>query len=178
MTASVQDSRLKRRFELWDSNGDGTIDRSDYETEARRILKSFGEPDNSPKARALLSAYLGMWDKLAGKANVGGQGKISLEQFVQVSERELVEGGDAGFDRNLRPTIEAIVDLCDTDGDGEVNQAEFKRWMQAVGVDQRQADDAFRKIDKDGSGQLTVEELVSAVRDYHQGKHDIALLGR
>lgn len=178
MTASVQDTRLKRRFELWDSNGDGTIDRSDYETEARRILKAFGEQETSPKGRALLSAYLGMWDKLAGKAKVGAQGKVTLQQFTEVSEKEIVEGGDAGFDRNLRPTIEAIVNMCDTDGDGEVNPAEFKRWMKAVGVDERQADSAFRQIDSNGNGQLTIEELVTAVRDYHQGVNDIPLLGR
>ncbi|MBC6451514.1 EF-hand domain-containing protein [Actinokineospora xionganensis] len=178
MTASVQDTRLKRRFELWDSNGDGTIDRTDYETEARRILKAFGEQETSPKGRALLSAYLGMWDKLASQAKVGAQGKVTLEQFTDVSEREIVEGGDAGFDRNLRPTIEAIVNMCDTDGDGEVNPAEFKRWMRAVGVDERQADSAFRQIDSNGNGQLTVEELVTAVRDYHQGVNDVPLLGR
>ncbi|WP_229786716.1 EF-hand domain-containing protein [Actinokineospora fastidiosa] len=178
VTASVQDSRLKRRFELWDSNGDGTIDKSDYETEARRILQAFGEQENNPKGRALMSAYLGMWDKLATKAKVGPQGKITMDQFLQVSEKELVEGGDAGFDRNLRPTIEAIVDICDTDGDGEVNQQEFKRWMQAVGVDAMQADNAFAQLDTNGSGALSVEELVDAVRAYHQGTSDINLLGR
>ncbi|MGH3863726.1 EF-hand domain-containing protein [Actinokineospora sp.] len=169
---------MKRRFELWDSNGDGTIDKSDYETEARRIVKAFGEQETSPKGRALLTAYLGMWDKLAAKAKVGAQGKVTLQQFTEVSTREVAEGGDEGFDRNLRPTIEAIVNMCDTDGDGEVNPAEFKRWMKAVGVDERQADSAFRQIDSNGNGHLTVEELVTAVRDYHQGVNDIPLLGR
>lgn len=177
-TASVHDIRLKRRFELWDSNGDGSIDKSDYETEARRILQSFGEQENSPKGRALMSAYLGMWDKLATKAKVGPQGQVSLDQFMRVSEQELVEGGDAGFDRNLRPTIEAIVDICDTDGDGEVNQQEFKRWMRAAGVDERQADQAFAQVDANANGHLTVEELVDAVRLYHQGKSEVNLLGR
>ncbi|GLZ36433.1 EF-hand domain-containing protein [Actinokineospora sp. NBRC 105648] len=178
VTASVQDSRLKRRFELWDSNGDGAIDKSDYESEARRILQGFGEQENSPKGRALVSAYNGLWEKLAGKAGVGPQGKVSLQDYLRVSEEELVQGGDAGFDRNLRPTIEAIVDIADTDGDGEVNPSEFKRWLRAAGVDERQADSAFRQLDGNGSGTLSVEELVEAVRDFHQGKHDISLLGR
>lgn len=178
MTASVQDSRLKRRFELWDSNGDGTIDKGDYETEARRILHSFGERESTPKGRALMSAYLGMWDKLAAKAKVGPQGTVTMEQFLRVSEQEVVSGGDAGFDRNLRPTIEAIVDICDTDGDGEVSPAEFTRWMRAAGVDEHQADQAFRQLDTDQSGHLSVEELVEAVKAYHQGTLDINLLGR
>ncbi|MBM7769862.1 Ca2+-binding EF-hand superfamily protein [Actinokineospora baliensis] len=177
MTASVQDSRLKRRFELWDNNGDGTIDRSDYESEARRILQGFGEQENSPKGRALLSAYSTMWETLADKAGSGPQGQVTLEQFIQITEREIVQAGDAGFDRNLRPSIEAIVDIADTDGDGEVSSAEFKRWMRAAGVDERQAEQSFQQLDTNHSGTLSVEELVDAVRDYHQGKHDISLLG-
>ena len=91
MTASVQDSRLKRRFELWDNNGDGAIDRSDYESEARRILQGFGEQENSPKGRALLSAYSTMWESLADKAGTGPQGQVTLEQFIQITEREIVQ---------------------------------------------------------------------------------------
>ncbi|WP_026426048.1 EF-hand domain-containing protein [Actinokineospora inagensis] len=178
MTASVQDSRLKRRFELWDTNGDGSIDRSDYETEARRILQGFGEQENSPKGRALLSAYTGMWDTLASKAGVNSGGQVTLDQFIQITDSEIAHGGDSGFDRNLRPTIEAIVDICDTDGDGEVSPAEFKRWMRAAGVDERQAEQAFSQLDSNHNGSLSVEELVDAVRDYHQGKHDISLLGK
>ncbi|WP_075976961.1 EF-hand domain-containing protein [Actinokineospora bangkokensis] len=178
MTASVQDSRLQRRFDLWDANGDGVIDRSDYETEARRILSAFDEHETSPKGRALVHAYLAMWDKLGHMTGVGPYGAVSREQFLAAAEREVVEGGDAGFDRSLRPTIEAMVDLCDTDGDGEVSPEEFTRWLRAMGVQGRQAGTAFEQIDRDGSGRLSVEELVAAVRDYHQGKHDIPLLGR
>ena len=178
MTTTVQDSRLKRRFELWDTNHDGAIDKSDWEGEARRILKAFGEPDTSPKARTLMDAYLGMWTHLAELAGVGPHGAVTVDQFIEVSERELVLGGDAGFDRSLRPTIEAVVNLCDTDSDGEVNPLEFRRWMKAVGVSDADADTAFKMIDKNRNGQLTVEEIIIAVRDYHAGKHDIPLLGR
>ncbi|WP_018685759.1 EF-hand domain-containing protein [Actinokineospora enzanensis] len=177
MTASVQDIRLKRRFELWDNNGDGQIDKSDYETEARRILQGFGESETSPKGRALMSAYSHMWSTLEAKADTDNSGSVSLEEFIRVTEQEIVDAGNPGFDRNLRPAIEAIVDIADTDGDGEVNQAEFKRWMRAAGVDDGTADSAFQQLDANHSGALSVEEIVTAVRDYHQGKHDISLLG-
>lgn len=177
MTASLQDTRLKRRFELWDADGDGTISRSDYESEARRILQAFGELESMPKGRALMSAYLGMWDKLAKLAGVGAQGAVGMEEYMRVCEQEIVEGGDAGFDRNVRPTIEAMVNICDTDGDGEVNPAEFTRWLRCMGVDEGQAESAFRQIDSNGSGHLSVEELVDAVKAFHQGRSDVSILG-
>lgn len=59
---TAQDERLRQRFALYDANGDGRIERSDLEEEARRIVQAFGESENSPKAQALLYAYPYMWD--------------------------------------------------------------------------------------------------------------------
>lgn len=174
MTTAVQNDRLRQRFQKWDVNGNGVIERSDYEAEAQRILQSFGEPPSSPKGRALMDAYLGMFDQMARA--VGAQ-EIAEDQFVDYVEQQMFGQGDAGFNRVLRPTITAIVNICDTDGDGEVSPSEFKRWLKAVGVPDHQAQSAFRQLDKDGSGNLSVEELIEAVRDFHAGKLDVGLLG-
>jgi hypothetical protein len=51
-------------------------------------------------------------------------------------------------------------------------------WFAAIGLEGEVADRAFRDLDTDGSGKLSVDELVDAVRDYHLGRNDIPLLGR
>lgn len=50
MTTAVRNDRLKQRFQKWDVNGNGYIERSDYEAEAQRIIKALGETPSSPKA--------------------------------------------------------------------------------------------------------------------------------
>ena len=75
-------------------------------------------------------------------------------------------------------TIEAIVGILDRDGDGEVSPPEMHGWFAAIGLDGEVADRAFRELDTDNSGRLSVDELVDAVRDYHLGRNDIPLLGR
>jgi Ca2+-binding EF-hand superfamily protein len=177
MSTNVR-TRLARRFELWDTDGDGIIDRADFELEAHRIVEAFGEDDKSPRGRAVIDAYLAMWNYLSTKANVGPQGSLSAKQFEQVAQLEIIEPGNLGFSRVLRPTVSATIDLCDTDGDGQINPKEFKRWIDAIGVDQSQADAAFRQIDVNGNGQLSIEELMQAVREYYAGTFDIPLLGR
>jgi len=175
MSTIVQD-RLERRFELWDTNHDGVIDRSDWEAEARSIVRGFGERENTPRAAALLSAYAHMWDYLA--AQVGPHAtSMSLEQFKQVSHEHIISKGDAGFATVLRPTIQAIVNLCDTDGDGRVNQSEFKSWLKAIGADSEISAALFNRVDINRDGYLTVDELVRAVQDYHEGSLDVSLLG-
>jgi Ca2+-binding EF-hand superfamily protein len=174
MTTAVQNDRLRQRFQKWDVNRNGVVERSDYEAEAKRILQAFGEPPTSPKGRALMDAYLGMFDQMSQAV---GAEEIAEDQFVDYVESQMFEQGDAGFNRVLRPTITAIVNLCDTDGDGEVSPNEFSRWLKAVGVPESQAAQAFRKLDKDGSGNLSADELVEAVRDFHAGTLDVPLLG-
>jgi hypothetical protein len=161
---------------MWDQNGDGTIDRSDWAGEAQRILLSFGASENSTKGRALTTAYLGMWEYLAGQAGVGSDGALSLDQFKDVAAKQVLDRGQVGFDQVLRPTISAIADLCDTDGDGQVSPAEFQRWIRAIGSDESTADVAFRQIDADNDGQLSVEELIQAVHRYHSGELEFSLL--
>jgi Ca2+-binding EF-hand superfamily protein len=59
-----------------------------------------------------------------------------------------------------------------------VNPTEFATWLRAIGVDQSQANAAFQAIDTNGDGNLDSEELLEAIRQYHQGENDIPLLGR
>ncbi|MER5618929.1 EF-hand domain-containing protein [Streptomyces sp. NPDC002215] len=66
----------------------------------------------------------------------------------------------------------------DVDGDGQVNPAEFKSWIDAIGVQDVNRQETFAQIDTDGGGQLSIEELVQAVRSYHLGDIDVPLLGR
>lgn len=166
--------RLEERFRLWDNDGSGAIERSDFESEADGIISGL-EAQGTPEAQELKRAYLAMFDYLARAA---GASRLDKEQFLRTAEREIISKGDAGFSKVVRPTIQAIVNLLDRDGDGEVDTSEMAKWFSAIGLDDDVADSAFRQMDTDGTGKLSVSELVDAVRDYHLGKNDIPLLGR
>ena len=71
------------------------------------------------------------------------------------------------FDAVFRPAARAVAELCDTDGDGAVAFAEFGTALAAFGTEPADAETAFRRLDADGSGRLTVDELVTAVREYY-----------
>ena len=173
-TPTITKDRLEQRFKLWDTNGDGVIDRSDFEAEAQQIVRAFGEDENTPHAAQVVTAFRQMWDYLSGQA---GTSSMSLEQFKQVSLNQIISQGDAGFARVLRPTIQAIATLCDTDGDGRIDSREFGNWLRAIGADPSRATELFRRVDADSDGYLSVDELVKAVQDYHQGNLDVSLLG-
>jgi Ca2+-binding EF-hand superfamily protein len=172
--ATKASNRLEERFNLWDHNGNGVIERSDFEQEIQNILGRFGADPSGPGAAGLKAAYLGLFDRLARAA---GTDQMSKEDFVRAAEAEIVSRGNAGFAEVLQPTIQAIMGIADTDGDGEISPVELERWFDAIGLGAVQAREAFSQIDTDGDGSLSVGELVAAGRDYHLGKNDIPLLG-
>lgn len=193
--ATVQEQRLAQRFRLWDKDGDGKVSVSDFQAEARRIVEVLGESESSPKGGALLEVYTQMFpdpSKLTGVLGGGGVGgvlggvtgaagsalSIDAGQFTSLANTLLIAAGEAGFNTVLAPTIRAIAALCDKDDDGQVEADEFKGWLGAIGVGQSDAVEAFGTIDTNGDGQISVQQIVDAVRDFHFGKLDAPLLGR
>jgi Ca2+-binding EF-hand superfamily protein len=172
----VSHQRLRERFESLDVDADGHIEQKEWEAPARRILKAVGEPGTSPRAQAVVTSYQKMWDHLAGAAGTS-DGALTLGQFERAIDSRLVNTDDADFSDALREAIGAIAELFDRDGTGAVTQKGFADWLRAVGVDPSQAQQAFRQIDVDDDGDLTIDELMQAVRDYHAGTLGISILG-
>lgn len=178
MTTALRTEHEVKRFEKWDANGDGVIDRTDYDAEARRIVEAFGETTTSDRGRAVRDALLAMYQRQAEAAGVGPNGAMNQDQYLAANRELMYDRGDSGFEDLLRPTIAAIADLCDTDRDGYVSKVELRRWLgPAVGLSDADSDATFDRIDLDGDGRLTVDELVIAVREFHYGRSDIRLLG-
>lgn len=173
VAGTKQSSRLEERFRLWDSDGNGVIERSDFESEAEGIITRLGA-QGTPKGADLRQAYLAMFDHLS---NAVGASRLNKGQFIQAADQEIISRGDAGFASVVGPTIQAIVNVLDRDGDGEISLVEMAKWFEAIGLEQEVADAAFHELDTDGTGRLSVTELIDAVRDYHLGKNDIPLLG-
>ncbi len=178
MPSSAVLERLNQRFAKWDVNGDGIIDRHDFEAEAQRILKAFNEKENTPKAKQVIAGFTGMFEYLAEKSGQGAQGRLTPEQFSTVAVQEVINRGDAGYATVVRPAIQAVLSLADADGDGMVSQSEYKTWMKAIGVSESAAEESFKKIDVNHDGELSIDELVIAVKRYHAGELNVPLLGR
>jgi Ca2+-binding EF-hand superfamily protein len=176
MTTALANDRLKQRFEKWDADRDGVLGRSDFEREANAILRNFGVDKNSPEARNLQQAFNDLFDYQVREAGVGPDGQISQEQFVSANEK-LMQQGESNFDRMMRPIVKSLIDLCDDNHDGMINQSEYAKWLKAIGVDAAMARSTFSQIDTDGDGELSEKELLAAVRQFHYGKLDVPLLG-
>jgi len=174
--ASGNCERLRRHFVSLDADADGYLEADEWEAPARHILETLGEPAASPRAQAVIASYQEMWNYLAGQAGTGVS-TLTLGQFEQVIGGHIVSPGDTDFSDLLRNAISAVAGLFDRDAKGAVTPEGFTDWLKAVGADTSQAQETFRQIDADDDGDLTVDELMQAVRDYYGGKLDVSVLG-
>ena len=174
--ASAKHERLQRHFESLDVDADGHLEPEEWEAPARRILEALGEPSTSPRAQVVIASYQKMWNYLAEQAGTGTS-TLTLGQFEQVIDSHIANPDDTDFSDVLRDAIKAVAGLFDRDAKGAVTPEGFTSWLRAVGADTSKAQETFRQIDVDDDGDLTVDELMQAVRDYHAGKLDVSVLG-
>ncbi|SFS73208.1 EF-hand domain-containing protein [Saccharopolyspora flava] len=172
---SVARGRMKNRFDRWDRDGLGGLRREDFEREARHIAAAFGADPEAPEAVRLREALRGLFDLCADQAGVSPDAAISEVQFLKVSEDLIFEQGEAAFNRALRPVAAGVIGVCDRDGDGRIDRAEFVRWLTALGLDDARADEAFEHV-AGGTATLGLDELLAAIRDYHYGRLDVELI--
>lgn len=175
MATKTADSRLKRRFDKWDVNGNGTLERADFEREADKIVRLFGNAPDSAEALQMTDALTGMFDKLARQANVSSGGSLSEQQFNEIAGT-WIEQGEPALSEALRPLVAGVFGLCDRNSDGKLQGEEFATWLAAIGKDKAAAQETFQQVDKDGSGELSFDEVLGTVVEFHLGLNDAELL--
>lgn len=175
MSTALANERLRKRFARWDVDGNGRLEMKDLKHEATRIALGFGKDEDAAEVQPLHEAFEGLYGYIAEQS--GAQAGVTEEQFLQVTGELLFTEGEAAFNRALGPVIKALVGLSDANSDGVLDASEFEAWLAGVGLPRTQASEIFQKVDKDGNGHLTEEELLYAVREYHFGRLDVELLG-
>ena len=161
------DRRLARRFQAHDHDGNGYLQREDFELSAIRMSEEFGHGLESPARKKLLAISLGLWDHLRKVADFNSDGRISLDEYKKAFAAGLLETPES-FDQGYVPYINAVIDIADQDHDGKLTESEEIRWMSSLmGVPVEVSRAAFHRIDKDHDGFITASELTEAIRGYY-----------
>jgi len=161
------DQKLTRRFRSFDVNGNGFVERKDFEAATERMAKAFGHRSDTPAYQKLQELTARLWEGLAAFADTDGDGRISESEYkVAFTEKILAHPG--AFDQAYKPWLDTIMEIVDADGDGRLNSAEYLRWASSMlGVHADHAEDAFRRLDRDEDGFINRDELVESIRDYY-----------
>merc|ERR1711865_1023113 len=123
-----QKQELREAFDLFDTDGSGAVDFSELHT----AMKALGFEPKKEEFYIMMAEKMNQKD---GKEEMlkgfklfddDSTGKISFKNFKRVAK----ELGEALSDKEL----EEIIAEADTDGDGEINEAEFLSVMVKTGL--------------------------------------------
>jgi Ca2+-binding EF-hand superfamily protein len=168
MLTELQRRKLRLRFALLDTDGDGGLAREDFELVTLRVCAAFGHLPGSADYDRVLGAYLKVWERLCEELDHDPFVPCSMQEFLDACERALLEPA-----RTDRPPlhdldlVDLVFDIADADQNGVIDLAEFTAWMHAYGVGARDTVEAFDLLDADNDGVLSRDEMMQAAEDFY-----------
>ncbi|MFF9220365.1 EF-hand domain-containing protein [Streptomyces viridosporus] len=160
MVTSEYERRIAARFATFDQDGNGYIDREDFNAAAKALLTEFGVAARSDRGQALYGGAEAFWQGMAGIADRDGDQRITREEFVNGAVKRLRDNPDR-FAEIARPFLHAALAVAGTD-DGTAAVEGVARALRMLGVPEEPARTAAAALDADGDGRIGEEEVVQA----------------
>lgn len=155
MASDLQRRKITIVFSAMDVNGDGRLERADFEALAERWARVRGGA-GADRVRAVM---VGWWDVLSSTADR----LVTVEEVLGVVDRL---GSMIG---QVSGTAEEMFDAVDEDGDGRVSAGEFDRMIRGWTGREPSQDSAFALLDRDGDGLLSRDEFVRSWTEFWAG---------
>ncbi|MEV7170278.1 EF-hand domain-containing protein [Streptomyces sp. NPDC093224] len=159
-------AKLHNRFALFDRDGDGRVTKADYDELVQRLTEAAGQDSGSPAARKLQAEYDENWARMSAQLGRGTDAELDEEEFVTAWDAVCRE---TGFERTIMAIVDEVFTAMDSDGDQHLRPDEFTRWLGAYGVTGDAAATAFSRLDRDGTGRISRDELARAFSEYFTG---------
>lgn len=147
-------------FDHFDGDNDGVITPDDFERVAKTAVAVFGYGDESaPKIRLLADHYGRLWHHLHGSLEASGDNQLTRDEFANALLNMSVEDE---FLADCRTSLLIEFVIADTDDNGTITKDEYAKVLKAFRPDAVDAGAAFDHLDKDGDGQLTLDEYTGS----------------
>ena len=165
MASSEYERRIAARFATFDQDGNGYIDREDFNAAAKAVLAEFGLAARSDKGQALYAGAEAFWQGMAGIADRDGDQRISRDEFVGGAVKRLRDNPDR-FAEIARPFLHAVLAVADANTDGAANADETVRVLKAFRVPEEAARLAVNALDADHDGRIAEPDIITAFARY------------
>ncbi|MFF6908116.1 EF-hand domain-containing protein [Streptomyces sp. NPDC012389] len=166
MDSAEYERKIAHRFAAFDQDGNGTIDRADFNAAAARLLTEFGTTARCDKGQALYTGAEAFWQGMAGIADVDGDQRVTREEFVGGAVKRLRDNPER-FAEIARPFLRAAIAVADSEnGDGRASVASVERALKVLGASAEIAGIAAQSLDTDRDGLIAENDVVAALAVY------------
>ncbi|MEU0127703.1 MULTISPECIES: EF-hand domain-containing protein [unclassified Streptomyces] len=168
MDSAEYERKIGHRFAAFDQDGNGYIDRADFNAAAARLLAEFGTTARCDRGQALYSGAEAFWQGMAGIADVDGDQRVTRGEFAGGAVKRLRDSPER-FAEIARPFLRAALAVAagtDPEGAASAPVASVERALRVLGAPEDIASVAARSLDTDQDGRIAEEEAVAAFSAY------------
>jgi Ca2+-binding EF-hand superfamily protein len=165
MDSAEYERKIAHRFAAFDQDGNGYIDRADFNAAAARLLTEFGTTARCDKGQALYTGAEAFWQGMAGIADVDGDQRVTREEFVGGAVKRLRDNPER-FAEIARPFLRAAIAVAGKGKDGSASVAAVERVLRVLGAGDDVASLAAQSLDTDRDGRIAEDEAVAAFSVY------------
>ncbi|MGK7902451.1 MAG: EF-hand domain-containing protein [Hormoscilla sp.] len=168
MLSELLRKKHTKNFQVYDVNKNGCVEQADLELCAQKIAAMRGIQPGASEFEDIRGKYVAIWSNFWQAADVNGDGKVELEEYLSVAEKSI-----ASFASSVKlqeahvAKANTIFGCLDADGNGEISLAEYKQFCTAVGIGEQLAEEAFARLDENGDGVLSREEYMERSKEFH-----------
>lgn len=164
MLSELQTKKLTNLFNLYDADGNGFLDESDYARVAQNAARSIGYQPGTAEYATLHTAYMGIWQGVRQLTNTDQDGQLTLAAFLTgyanlISQKEI-------FAAVIMDMARTTVEFQDRNKDGKVEKDEHTAYAMAHNISEAAALESFRRLDRDSDGYLTTTELAQNIEEF------------
>lgn len=161
MLSDFQKKKIGMWFQFQDANGDGLLKQEDYEQFADQLIAQRGTALESPEGQHLRSIFMGYWQAIRQMG--GDTNQVTRDQFM--AGHDFMLGNPATYDATIDALTDSLVDVLDTDKDGNCTLDEVSSFYLPLGVpDIRQK---IEQVDMNHDGYISRMEFRQLVREFY-----------
>jgi hypothetical protein len=164
MLTDFQKRKLNVLFNLYDVDKDGFEEQADFEQIVQNLATTLRIQPGSPEHTRLYAAHVAVWNNVQQLVGSPGSQRVARGEYLAGYDRLLSAKGN--FLAAVGSWSDSLIELSDRDGDGRLSQQEYVANLRSFNVDEAAANEAFRRLDLDGDGYLTHDEISRSVEEF------------
>jgi juvenile hormone diol kinase len=164
MLTPLQTRKLTRAFSLFDVDQNGFMEQADCELVVSATTHAMGYAIGSPEYRAYYNEYMAGWADLLKLGDSDHDQRLTQAEFLVAYDKMMAQ--PEHFNAVILGIVKTIITLWDSNKDGKVSEAEYAAYMIAFHATAAEAAEAFRRLDRNGDGYLTTDELLQNAEEF------------
>ncbi|GAV04884.1 hypothetical protein RvY_15091 [Ramazzottius varieornatus] len=164
--SDFQSKKLIHLFRtFFDTDHNGTIEKSDFDIVADKICKLRSWEPGSPQYGSVHQRLDTIWKEISAHDS-DGDGHISEQEWLNLWADVLAKKGNGGGGAWIKHYQDFMFDAQDISGDGSVDENEFVTLYKCLGIPDTQCKDAFQKLTNGGDGKLTKDVFMQRFQEF------------